>query len=131
MVLVMTVEPGFGGLKFMPNMMPKVLALRAAHPRLDVGVDGGLGPETVDAAALAGANMIVAGSACFKPKAKMDEVITALRRSVQKHGHKLEDPDLAPLPAPSSPSPERVRHEYFDSDSDQSLAGGSFLADMC
>jgi len=131
MVLIMTVKPGFGGQKFMPNMMPKILTLREAHPTLDIGVDGGLGPGTVDAAARAGANMIVAGSACFKPGARMDETIMVLRRSVQKHGHKRKDEDLSPIPAPppatEPPSPDRLRTEYFDSDSDCSIAGGCFM----
>lgn len=61
MVLVMTVEPGFGGQSFMPGMMPKVLSLRSQYPKLDIQVDGGLSPKTIDAAAAAGANMIVAG----------------------------------------------------------------------
>mmetsp|Transcript_92389 Transcript_92389/g.261283 ORF Transcript_92389/g.261283 Transcript_92389/m.261283 type:complete len:164 (-) Transcript_92389:26-517(-) len=87
MVLVMTVEPGFGGQSFMPNMMPKVLELRAAHPELDIEVDGGLGPSTVDAAAKAGANMIVAGSSVFKPGSDQRETINRLRRSVEEHGH--------------------------------------------
>ena len=51
----------------MPNMMPKVLALRTQHPTLDIQVDGGLSPKTIDQAAAAGANLIVAGSAVFKP----------------------------------------------------------------
>merc|ERR1719456_1116007 len=80
MVLVMTVEPGFGGQKFMPNMMPKVLHLRTQHPELDIEVDGGLGPETIDEAARAGANMIVAGSAVFKKGANSSQVIATLRR---------------------------------------------------
>lgn len=55
MVLVMTVEPGFGGQSFMPSMMPKVAALRKAHPGLHIQVDGGLGPKNIDVAAAAGA----------------------------------------------------------------------------
>ncbi|EGZ05796.1 hypothetical protein PHYSODRAFT_341998 [Phytophthora sojae] len=69
MVLVMTVEPGFGGQSFMADMMPKVETIRAKYPTLDIEVDGGLGPSTVDAAA---ENRIVAGSSVFKaadPKA--------------------------------------------------------------
>lgn len=65
MILVMTVEPGFGGQKFQPEMMPKVKALRERYPDVDIQVDGGLGPSTIDAAAGAGANVIVAGSSVF------------------------------------------------------------------
>ena len=65
LVLVMTVEPGFGGQAFMPDTMPKVAALRALRPGLDIQVDGGLGPATIGAAAAAGANVIVAGSSVF------------------------------------------------------------------
>ncbi len=66
LVLVMTVEPGFGGQKFMDDMMPKVQSLRLQYPNLDIEVDGGLSPATIDIAASAGANWIVAGSAVFK-----------------------------------------------------------------
>jgi len=92
MVLVMTVEPGWGGQKFMPNMMPKVLSLRTQHPKLDIEVDGGLGPSTIDAAAKAGANMIVAGSSVFKPGEDKVKIIGGLRRSVEVNGNgKRED----------------------------------------
>lgn len=66
MVLVMTVEPGFGGQSFMADMMPKVEKLRKKCPDLDIQVDGGINPQTVQTAGKAGANVIVAGSAVFK-----------------------------------------------------------------
>ncbi|XP_020580678.1 ribulose-phosphate 3-epimerase, cytoplasmic isoform, partial [Phalaenopsis equestris] len=80
MVLVMTVEPGFGGQKFMPEMMDKVRELRRKFPSLDIEVDGGLGPSTIDVTAAAGANCIVAGSSVFGA-AEPAQVISALRKS--------------------------------------------------
>lgn len=82
MVLVMTVEPGFGGQKFMPETMDKVSELRRRYPSLDIEVDGGLGPSTIDIAAAAGANCIVAGSSVFGAPDPA-EVISLLRKSVQ------------------------------------------------
>ncbi|MFA5820988.1 MAG: ribulose-phosphate 3-epimerase [Candidatus Gracilibacteria bacterium] len=68
MVLVMTVEPGFGGQKFMPEMMEKVKKLRAMKPELDIEVDGGINAETAKVAVDAGANVLVAGSYVFGAK---------------------------------------------------------------
>lgn len=82
-VLVMTVEPGFGGQSFMPAMMDKVKALRAQFPTMDIQVDGGLGPATVETAAAAGANYIVAGSAVFKAH-EPAAVIAQLRDGVNE-----------------------------------------------
>ena len=69
MVLVMTVEPGFGGQSFMPETMDKIKALRTEAARrgldFDIQVDGGINAKTVEIAASAGANVFVAGSAVF------------------------------------------------------------------
>uniref|UniRef100_A0A7S4IXW2 ribulose-phosphate 3-epimerase n=1 Tax=Odontella aurita TaxID=265563 RepID=A0A7S4IXW2_9STRA len=85
LVLIMTVEPGFSGQKFMSDMMPKVKALRERYPGLNIQVDGGLSPSTVDEAAKAGANVIVAASAIFGSDDR-GGVIKALRESVERHG---------------------------------------------
>jgi len=84
MVLIMTVEPGFGGQKFQHRCMPKVEALRKKYPELDIEVDGGLGLGTIDVAAEAGANVIVAGTAVFGA-ADPKEVIAKLKSVVEKN----------------------------------------------
>ncbi|MCI1965538.1 MAG: ribulose-phosphate 3-epimerase [Oscillospiraceae bacterium] len=66
MVLVMTVEPGFGGQKFMPDMMEKVRLLKKEKPDLLVQVDGGIHTETIAQAAQAGVDICVAGTGVFK-----------------------------------------------------------------
>ena len=69
MVLVMTVEPGFGGQSFMEDMMPKVSAVKAESDRrgldIDIQVDGGINKDTISVAAKAGANVFVSGNAIF------------------------------------------------------------------
>ena len=85
MVLIMTVEPGFGGQEFMAEMMPKVEQLRKLKPTLNIQVDGGLSPKTIDVAAKAGANVIVAGSAIFGFPGKFKEIIQTLRDSVNSN----------------------------------------------
>lgn len=70
MILVMTVEPGFGGQKFMEDMMGKVRALRkiidVRTPGVELEVDGGVNLDTGRTCVEAGANVLVAGSALFK-----------------------------------------------------------------
>ena len=67
-VLVMTVEPGFGGQGFMEEMLPKIRKLRQLKPDMDIEVDGGINPETAVLAVKAGANILVAGNAIFGEK---------------------------------------------------------------
>jgi len=83
-VLIMTVNPGFSGQSFMADQMPKVKALREKAPTLNIQVDGGLSPKTIDAAAEAGANVIVAASAIFGSEDRQG-VINSLRAGVDKN----------------------------------------------
>ena len=70
MVLLMTVNPGFGGQSFMREVLPKIEALRKIYDR-DIEVDGGINKETSRETVKAGANVLVAGTAIFgKPDAK-------------------------------------------------------------
>ncbi|MEA1653041.1 ribulose-phosphate 3-epimerase [Nitrospirillum sp. BR 11164] len=68
LVLVMTVNPGFGGQSFIPAMIPKIRALRALVGRrpIQIEVDGGVNPETARLCVQAGADVLVAGSAVFQ-----------------------------------------------------------------
>ena len=70
LILVMTVEPGFGGQKFMADQMPKVAAIRKLinerNPACELEVDGGVAPDTCQTCIDAGANVLVAGSAVYK-----------------------------------------------------------------
>lgn len=70
MILVMTVEPGFGGQSFMAEMLPKIREARRLVDGSDVDVwiqvDGGIGPDTIEQCAAAGADVFVAGSAVYR-----------------------------------------------------------------
>ena len=70
LILVMSVNPGFAGQKFIKSTLDKVRNLRAMAERrpIDIEIDGGITPETAPAAARAGANAFVAGSAVFKDR---------------------------------------------------------------
>lgn len=65
MVLVMTVEPGFGGQEYQPGMMQKVQAVKARAPRMQVQIDGGVNVETIRPSAAAGVDVCVAGTSVF------------------------------------------------------------------
>lgn len=81
MILIMTVEPGFGGQKFLGDQMSKVRRLRDEITRrgltTDIQVDGGVSPSTAPIVAAAGANVLVAGSAVYgaeDPAKAIDEI---------------------------------------------------------
>ncbi|MBX3117801.1 MAG: ribulose-phosphate 3-epimerase [Fimbriimonadaceae bacterium] len=66
LALVMTVNPGWGGQKFIGKALEKVTAIHKAYPELDIEVDGGIDPSTIGAARIAGANVFVSGSYLVK-----------------------------------------------------------------
>ena len=75
LVLVMSVEPGFGGQSFIPTALDKLKAVRKmVSPETIVSVDGGIGLSTIQDTAIAGANLFVAGSSIFD----MPDYVTAI-----------------------------------------------------
>ena len=86
MVLVMTVEPGFGGQRLIPSTLNKVrqLVLERERRRIDylIQIDGGINAETAPLAVAAGADVLVAGSAVFRD-GKVGENVRALRQSLR------------------------------------------------
>lgn len=87
MGLVMTVEPGFGGQKFMADMCPKIFAIRKECERIgvspDLEVDGGIDCDTIGQTVRAGANVFVAGSALFG-KPDYTDAVAALRKAAKE-----------------------------------------------
>ena len=83
LILVMTVHPGFGGQKFMPEMLPKIRQVRAlidrVKPGVDLEVDGGIEPHTAGSAVQAGARVLVAGSSVFHVKEGVAAAMDKLR----------------------------------------------------
>ncbi len=87
LVLVMSVNPGFGGQEFLPGVLPKVRAIRRmideSGRSIDLEIDGGIAPETASLATAAGARVLVAGSAVFK-QPSYGEAIALLRRAADR-----------------------------------------------
>src|SRR5215472_16881502 len=85
LVLIMTVNPGFGGQDFIPETLPKITTLyqmikhRGLH--CDIEVDGGISEKTAPQVVEAGANLLVAGSAIYNGKESVDQAITKLRNA--------------------------------------------------
>ena len=90
MVLVMTVNPGFGGQAYLPSMEPKIRELRnlitATGLEVDIEVDGGVGPSTIGGAAAAGANIFVSGSALYRDPAGLAHAVADLRALAEAAG---------------------------------------------
>ena len=84
---VMTVNPGFGGQKFLSNMTSKIADLRAmigeVHGDVDIEVDGGINTDTADDAVQAGANVLIAGTTIFRHPESVSAGIKALRKSLE------------------------------------------------
>jgi ribulose-phosphate 3-epimerase len=87
LLLVMTVNPGFGGQKYLSSMEPKIAACRAEIERrgleIELEVDGGIGPTTIGSAARAGADVFCAGSALFWGSGAMADRTDALREAAE------------------------------------------------
>ena len=85
MVLVMTVNPGFGGQAYIPTMEPKIrevrdmITARGLGDQVNVEVDGGIGPNTIAGAAAAGANVLIAGSALYRDPKGLKHAVDDLR----------------------------------------------------
>jgi ribulose-phosphate 3-epimerase len=83
LVLVMTVNPGFGGQAYIATMEPKIATVRAlvlegGHD-VDIEVDGGIGPATIQGAVSAGANVLVAGSSLYRDPEGLTHAVSELR----------------------------------------------------
>ena len=88
MVLVMTVNPGFGGQAYIATMEPKITEaarmIEESGHRIDLEVDGGISPDTVGGAAAAGARVLVAGSALYKHEGGLEAAVTDIRTRAEK-----------------------------------------------
>lgn len=85
LVLVMTVNPGFGGQAYIQTMEPKISEVRhmietaGLADRVDLEVDGGISPATIEGAASAGANVLIAGSALYRDPEGLEHAVSELR----------------------------------------------------
>jgi ribulose-phosphate 3-epimerase len=86
LILVMTINPGFGGQAFIPETLPKI---RTLHQMLqqrnltcDIEVDGGINEQTIPQVVQAGANLLVAGSAVYNNKESVEQALAKLRKAI-------------------------------------------------
>ncbi|MCY2936555.1 MAG: ribulose-phosphate 3-epimerase, partial [Planctomycetota bacterium] len=83
-VLVMSVQPGFGGQSFQPGVLEKVRRVKSLRPDLRLCIDGGIKAATAPAAVEAGCDLLVAGSAVFQGGVSPKEALAALAASVRR-----------------------------------------------
>jgi ribulose-phosphate 3-epimerase len=103
LVLVMTVNPGFGGQAYIATMEPKIREVhemidrRGMSDRIELEVDGGIAPATVVGAVRAGANMLIAGSALFRDPEGLPHGVAELRRLAEqaRAGDAVDEPATA------------------------------------
>ena len=88
-VLFMSVHPGYGGQAFIPQVLPKVAALRRRAPELDISIDGGINRETTIAAAEHGVNMFVAGTYLFGAQDMQAEIAHMRSAAQTAYGKKV------------------------------------------
>jgi len=83
-VLIMTVNPGFGGQQFIESMLPKIAQAReTVGPEMDIAVDGGIDERTAPRVCASGANVLIAGTSVFNGDVEVAEAIARLRGAVQ------------------------------------------------
>ena len=86
LVLIMTINPGFGGQDFIPETLPKISRVRQMlterNLQCDVEVDGGIHEKTVPLVVQAGANLLVAGSAVYNKRESVEQAMTKLRKAI-------------------------------------------------
>ena len=86
LVLVMTINPGFGGQELIPETLPKIETLhrmlQQRNLKCDIEVDGGINAETIPQVVRAGANLLVAGSAFYNTKESVEQTMEKLRRAI-------------------------------------------------
>jgi ribulose-phosphate 3-epimerase len=88
LVLLMTVNPGFGGQKFIPAVLPKIVALsgilKEVNPQCRIEVDGGMNLDTVRLASKAGAEILVAGAAVFTAPDPAKAMVSLLEAALEE-----------------------------------------------
>lgn len=86
LILVMTINPGFGGQDFIPETLPKIRTLRQMLQQrnitCDIEVDGGINEQTIPQVVQAGANLLVAGSAVYNHKESVEQALAKLRNAI-------------------------------------------------